>query len=147
MSDLVPGDPFEFFVANRSALALYDRDDVGVELAAKLPLGVGDNGNSRGAVWGDFDNDGWLDLFVTNRGSENKIFRNIDGNSQFEEVGERFGINTSADSRGVALADFDRDGGRKHADCLRDRHPGQINIADRGVYGHCPALINGDSDL
>lgn len=76
-----------------------------------LSLGVADQGNSRGAVWGDFDNDGFLDLFVTNRSSENKIFRNVDGNSQFQEVGESFGVNTSADSRGVALADFDGDGG------------------------------------
>jgi len=73
-------------------------------------LGLGDSRNSRGAVWGDFDNDGWLDLFYTNRDTENKLFRNIDGNSQFEDVSAVFGVNTIADSRGVALADFDSDG-------------------------------------
>ena len=73
--------------------------------------GVADPENGRGAVWGDFDNDGLLDLFITNRDTENKIFRNLGGDSQFLEVGETFGVNTSADSRGVALADFDGDGG------------------------------------
>ncbi len=76
-----------------------------------LALGVGDTGNGRGAVWGDFDNDGFLDLFITNRDSKNRMFRNVDGNSQFTEVGESFGVATVADSRGVALADFDGDGG------------------------------------
>jgi sugar lactone lactonase YvrE len=74
-------------------------------------LGVADPGNGRGAVWGDFDNDGFLDLFVSNRDSENLIFRNPNGQSEFIEVGEDFGVNTIADSRGVALADFDGDGG------------------------------------
>ncbi len=78
---------------------------------AGLALGVADPNNGRGAVWGDFDNDGFLDIFLTNRDAPNKLFRNLDGSSQFVEVGEEFGIDTVADSRGVALADFDGDGG------------------------------------
>ncbi|HCK09782.1 MAG TPA: hypothetical protein DHW45_07885, partial [Candidatus Latescibacteria bacterium] len=74
-------------------------------------LGVADEGNGRGAVWGDFDNDGSIDLFITNRDSENKIFRNIGGDAQFQEVGKAFGVNANADSRGIAMADFDGDGG------------------------------------
>jgi len=78
---------------------------------AGLALGVADPNNGRGAVWGDFDNDGFLDIFLTNRNAPNKIFRNPNGSSQFVEVGEDFGIKTVADSRGVALADYDGDGG------------------------------------
>ncbi len=40
-----------------------------------------------------------------------KIFRNIGGDAQFQEVGKAFGVNANADSRGIAMADFDGDGG------------------------------------
>ena len=66
-------------------------------------------GRSRGAVWGDIDNDGDLDLYATNSGQPNLLFRN-DG-AQFTEVAGDLGVNVEADSRGVALADFDSDGG------------------------------------
>jgi hypothetical protein len=43
-----------------------------------------------GATWGDYDRDGWLDLYVTNKRTEtevntNNLFRNL-GNGTFEEV-------------------------------------------------------------
>ncbi|MDP6779864.1 MAG: FG-GAP-like repeat-containing protein [Candidatus Latescibacteria bacterium] len=80
-------------------------------------LGVGSSGRGRGAVWGDFDNDGDLDLYVTNSGEPNLLYRNTalslagDGPVGFEEVADTLGVAINADSRGVALADFDTDGG------------------------------------
>ncbi len=79
--------------------------NIGRQSGVALP----DDGRSRGAVWGDFDNDGDLDLYVTNSGQPNLLFRN-DGD-QFTEIAEGLGVNVEADSRGVALADFDNDGG------------------------------------
>lgn len=79
-----------------------------------LALGINDNSRSRGAVWADFNNDGWLDIFVTNSGQPNRVYRSeglVGGEVMFTEVAEEFGTDTIADSRGVALSDFDGDGG------------------------------------
>ncbi|MDP6699031.1 MAG: integrin alpha, partial [Candidatus Latescibacteria bacterium] len=41
--------------------------------------------NSKGTVWGDYDNDGDLDLFINNSSSANALFRN-DGSDTFTDV-------------------------------------------------------------
>ncbi len=66
------------------------------------------DGRGRGAVWGDFDNDGDLDLYVTNSGQPNLYYQNEDG--RFIEMSDSLGVALNADSRGVALADYDNDG-------------------------------------
>ena len=66
------------------------------------------DGRGRGAVWGDFDNDGDLDLYVTNSGQPNLYYQNEDG--RFVEMSDSLGVALNADSRGVALADYDNDG-------------------------------------
>ncbi len=71
-------------------------------------LGLAHDGRSRGAVWGDFDNDGDLDLYVTNRGQPNLYYKNVDGH--FADISDSLGVALNADSRGVALADYDNDG-------------------------------------
>ncbi len=70
--------------------------------------------HGMGVVWGDYDNDHWPDLFVTNDSGPNLLFHNLHDGT-FEEVGilsgtalgphgEVFG-NMAAD-----FGDFDRDG-------------------------------------
>ena len=66
------------------------------------------DGRGRGAVWGDFDSDGFLDLYVTNSGQPNLYYQNEDG--RFVEMSDSLGVALNADSRGVALADYDNDG-------------------------------------
>ncbi len=66
------------------------------------------------AVWGDYDNDGWPDLYVTNDGDPNQLYHNK-GNGTFEEVGLLSGTALSVDGRekgglGADFGDFDRDG-------------------------------------
>src|SRR5262249_41190872 len=55
---------------------LYHND--GASVFTKItnsPL-VQSGGNSRGCAWADFDNDGWVDLFVANEQSQNNfLFR------------------------------------------------------------------------
>ena len=66
------------------------------------------DGRGRGAVWGDFDNDGFLDLYVTNSDQPNLYYKNEDG--RFVEMSDSLGVALNANSRGVALADYDNDG-------------------------------------
>ena len=67
--------------------------------------------NSLAAAWADFDNDGFLDLFVCNETGPNKLYRNK-GNGTFEEVAERAGVagGRGAVCKGAAWIDFDNDG-------------------------------------
>jgi hypothetical protein len=71
-------------------------------------------GKSWGAVATDLNNDGNLDLFVSNDTVANFLFMNR-GNGRFEEVGLAADVAYSADGRarsgmGVDAADFDQDG-------------------------------------
>lgn len=67
-----------------------------------------------GVVWGDYDNDGDLDIYVANDQTPNFLFRNR-GDGTFEEVGAHSGAAYSDDgiaqgSMGVEFGDFDQDG-------------------------------------
>jgi hypothetical protein len=61
-----------------------------------------------GTCAGDYDNDGRLDLYVTNYGP-NLLFRNK-GDGTFEEVAARAGVAVGGWSTGCAFLDADRDG-------------------------------------
>jgi len=67
-----------------------------------------------GVVWGDYDNDGWPDLYVANDSGPNYLYRNKHDGT-FEEVGLLSGAALSGEgselgSMGVDFGDFDRDG-------------------------------------
>ena len=47
--------------------------------------GLLDPVNSNGAAWGDFDNDGWIDLFVACEHQLNRLYHNR-GDGTFEEI-------------------------------------------------------------
>ena len=75
-------------------------------------------GKVLGKAWGvvatDINNDGWMDLFVSNDTVQNFLFRNR-GHGKFEEIGLASGVAFSQDGRarsgmGVDTADFDQDG-------------------------------------
>ena len=71
-------------------------------------------GKGLGVAVGDYDRDGWVDIFVANDAYPQQLFRNFDG-KRFEEVGVAAGVAYDADGRdfagmGVAIADYDNDG-------------------------------------
>lgn len=75
---------------------------------------VTDASGVAGDEWGcgvsvaDFDNDGQVDLYVTNFGP-NRLYRNR-GNGTFEDVSEQAGVTTPGWSAGSAFFDADGDG-------------------------------------
>jgi len=78
--------------------------------------GVGDDKKfyGLGAIWGDYDNDGWPDLFVANDSTPNYLYHN-NKNGTFTEVGFEQGVSYSESgseqgSMGVTWGDFDLDG-------------------------------------
>ena len=70
--------------------------------------GVGDQGHGMGCVFGDYDNDGDLDLYVTNFGA-NVLYRN-NGDGSFSDVTEATGVGDERWGTGAIFGDYDRDG-------------------------------------
>jgi len=95
-----------------------DFEHFGGRRSTQLPEDMG-----SGAAWGDFDNDGYLDLFVCNISgpltaakaelsaskARNRLFRNR-GDGTFEDVTEAAGLEFRGISMGAAWGDFDSDG-------------------------------------
>ncbi|MHB1562392.1 MAG: FG-GAP repeat domain-containing protein [Isosphaeraceae bacterium] len=73
--------------------------------------GLLDPVNSNAAAWADYDNDGYVDLFVACEKQPNRLYRNR-GNGTFEEVGARAGVAGGADrfAKGCSWLDYDNDG-------------------------------------
>ncbi len=63
---------------------------------------------ATGAAVGDYDNDGFQDLFVTGYGGT-QLFHN-NGNGSFADVTEKAGVSASGWSSSTAWLDYDRDG-------------------------------------
>lgn len=92
--------------ATRSALYRNNGDGTFTDVTDQA--GVGHPGWGMGACAGDYDNDGWVDLYVTVFG-RNVLYRN-NGNGTFTDVTEKAGVGDSRWSTGCAFGDYDRDG-------------------------------------
>jgi len=71
-------------------------------------------GKGLGVSLGDYDEDGWVDVFVANDSAPQQLFRNVDG-KKLEEVAVSAGVAYDAEGRdyagmGTWWSDFDRDG-------------------------------------
>ena len=71
-------------------------------------------GKGLGVVFGDYDTDGWLDIYVANDSVPNFLYRN-QGNRTFKESSLWAGVAVNADGlpeagMGTDLGDFDQDG-------------------------------------
>ncbi len=79
-----------FFTGASGAPALY-RNDGGLHFTdVTTELGLGRSGYMTGVAAGDFDNDGYVDLFVTGV-HDCRLYRNI-GGRQFEDVSRTAGL-------------------------------------------------------
>ncbi|MCK6561741.1 VCBS repeat-containing protein [candidate division KSB1 bacterium] len=100
---------FDVYVCSYDSPNLLFRNDGGffTEVAASAGVSVGAAGN-RGALFADFDNDGWLDLYVT-RNNSNFLFRN-NGNGTFADLSAASGANDPNRGYSPSFADYDADG-------------------------------------
>lgn len=71
------------------------------------------DGMAKGVTAGDYDNDGWTDIYISIWGRPNRLYRNLgvtDGGLRFEDVTERMGVGDPHASFPTWFWDFDNDG-------------------------------------
>jgi hypothetical protein len=78
------------------------------DVTEKAGVGLGDR-ICVAAAWGDYDNDGKLDLYVTSTRGGNVLFHN-NGNGTFTDVTKKAGVELIAHSQTAAFFDYDNDG-------------------------------------
>jgi enediyne biosynthesis protein E4 len=78
-------------------------DEIGKKMAMDLKI------NSMGTAVGDYDNDGWMDYFITNI-RFNKFMVNGGAGKPFVEKSQPLGLSFMSISWGATFADFDHDG-------------------------------------
>ena len=99
--------------------------------------GVGSRTYGTGATVGDYDNDGDIDLYVTNFG-EDQLYRN-NGDSTFTDVTTHAQVNNLNWGTSCAFADVDNDG---HLDLYVANYAAyapenDIRCEERGVHVYC----------
>jgi hypothetical protein len=72
-------------------------------------MGIDDAGNGQGVSSIDFNNDGYLDIYLVNNSSSNYLWMN-NGGTGFTDVSSVFGVNNNGSGRGCAIGDFNNDG-------------------------------------
>jgi len=102
----------DLFVANFGTTAtntLYrnNRDGTFSRFTAGAP--VDGSGGGHGCTWGDFDNDGYLDLYVAGLTTTNRLYRN-NGNGTFTKMTEGQIASDNSHTVSAAWGDFDADG-------------------------------------
>lgn len=110
----------DLFVANDSTPNYLFRNDGGHFRDVGTEAGVAFNGEGReqasmGVDFGDFDNDGWLDLFMTNFSHDYSTLYRNEGDGAFSDVTFRAGLGEATLwtlGWGTRFADFDNDGWR-----------------------------------
>lgn len=76
----------------------------------RIPSFIPTDGRVKQVLWVDYDNDGRLDLFVTQYGAPYKLFKN-DGQYNFTDVSAQSGLpQVNLNTWGAAFGDYNKDG-------------------------------------
>jgi hypothetical protein len=91
--------------------SLLRNQGAGVFVDVTREAGLLDPGNSNAAAWCDYDNDGFVDLYVGSERQSNRLYHNL-GNGKFEEVAMKAGAQGNAGDfcKGCTWIDHDNDG-------------------------------------
>jgi hypothetical protein len=94
---------------NAHAVQLFHNNRDGTFTDVSRAFGFGVMGVVKGVAWGDFDNDGWIDLYVSIFGKPNRLFRNERG-ARFADVTAGAGVAEPVNSFPAWFFDYDNDG-------------------------------------
>lgn len=103
------------FSGNGASEALYHNSGNGTFADVTLSAGLKPKGNAMGIAWGDYDNDGYLDLYIS-RGKQNgmgvlnnTLYHN-NGDGTFTDVTSQAQVDDGTNTWAAAWGDYDNDG-------------------------------------
>jgi hypothetical protein len=89
--------------------SLYRNNGDGSFTDVSAAAGIDETGWGLAGAWGDFNDDGFPDLYVGNEFGTNRLYRN-DGDGTFTEVAAAAGVLDRGAAMGIAWGDQDNDG-------------------------------------
>ena len=106
----------DFYVSNKGGankLYLNQGNGMFADITATAGAGLDHPGFTMGSVFGDYDNDGLIDLYLATGGQyeieANRLFKNL-GNGTFADVTEKAGVGLKSFTYSASFADYDNDG-------------------------------------
>ena len=148
-SGVVAGDydgdgDLDLYFSNHIVPNVLARNDGNFQFTdVSVVAGVDDAGPGTGCTWGDYDNDGWIDLYVANRSIPsakdshaipNRLYHNL-GNGTFEDVAAALGVDVDVWPSGLTYQaiffDFDNDA---DADLYLSTDKGMKNPAHNWLF-------------
>ncbi|REK37927.1 MAG: CRTAC1 family protein [Planctomycetota bacterium] len=93
----------------RAACQLFRNNGDGTFSDVAAAAGVTNDRFAKAVVWGDYDDDRDPDLFVSNNGEPNRLYRN-NGDGTFTDVARELGVTRPYSSFPAWFWDFDNDG-------------------------------------
>ena len=101
--------PTTFYARNGEPNQLYHNDHDGTSRTSRQRAGVGETDLCLGAVWGDYDDDGYPDLYVVNDFGRKTLYRN-NGDGTFTDVTVKTSTLAYGAGMSATFADYDNDG-------------------------------------
>jgi hypothetical protein len=101
--------PTTFYARNGEPNQLYRNDGDGTFTNVTAQAGVGDTGLCLASVWGDYDDDGFPDLYVVNDFGRATLYHN-EGNGTFADTTVRSGTLAYGAGMNASIGDYDNDG-------------------------------------
>ena len=149
---LVNGGHWEELVQGKRTIsnALYRNNGDGTFTNVTRKAGVGNQNWGMGVAAGDYDNDGWVDLFVCNYGP-NTLYRN-NGDGSFTDVTSEARVGDGRWAVSAAFSDYDADGWLDlyvtNTVQFDYKNPDPMDCHYRGITVQCgPLGMIGDSDI
>jgi len=103
------GDADVFISRRQNDNILYQNQEDGTFKDVSIPAGLGFAAVTKTSVWGDLDNDGWLDLYLGNFDEADALYLN-NRNGTFTDITQEAGISNIGKPLSVLMSDMDNDG-------------------------------------